>query len=50
MALCVVILGDIVSGISIIGPFKTGDAAIDWANDNAGDEDWRVVPLESPEA
>ena len=48
----VVVVGDPFDGMSIYGPFPTGDEANDWAQCNGKtdleDVDWWVVRLESP--
>lgn len=48
----VVLYGTLTHGYSVIGPFKTGVEAVDWASERLGDDysnDWHAVPLESAE-
>ena len=46
MGMHVVIVGNVVDGIRIFGPFKTGELAIEWAQ-AVRDYDWWVAPLEA---
>ena len=44
----IIIVGNPVSGLEFIGPFKTGEDAVEWANRDAHiDADWWVAPLEA---
>lgn len=44
----IIIIGNPVSGLEFIGPFATGDEAVEWANRDAHiDADWWVAPLEA---
>jgi hypothetical protein len=46
----VIVIGNPVDGLQFIGPFKTGNDAIAWANRDANiDADWWVAPLEEKE-
>lgn len=47
----VVLVGNVVSGISVFGPFKTGVDAVEWASENLpADEEYVLAPLRAPEA
>lgn len=46
----VVMIGNAVDGLWIIGPFKTGLDAVHWATGNLKREAWEAAPLEAPEA
>lgn len=44
----IVIIGNPVDGFQYIGPFKTGEDAIAWADRDADiDADWWIAPLEA---
>lgn len=49
MGLHVCILGNVIDGIGIFGPFKTRDDAIRWG-EYQGDGDWYIAPLQAYEA
>ena len=48
MGLHVVIFGNPIDGMSIIGPFNHAPEAVDWADENA-DGTWWVAPLHHQE-
>lgn len=48
LALCVVITGNPVDGLSFTGPFNNGPEAIDWCERNLS-EDWWIAPLNAQE-
>jgi hypothetical protein len=50
MGLCVVLVGNIVDGFRVFGPFKTTDHALEWTESAGGLMDWAIAPLESKEA
>jgi hypothetical protein len=41
----IVAIGSAFDGIEIVGPFKTGSDAVEWADRNCGDKEWNAVPL-----
>jgi hypothetical protein len=41
----IIVRGDPINGLSFIGPFKTGDDAMNWADVNLHDTDWWIAPL-----
>lgn len=48
----VLLSGNIVDGITIYGPFKTGEDAIQYGNqrgDRLGDDSWCIAPLAAPD-
>lgn len=45
MGLSVIVLGNPFDGLSIVGPFATGDEANEWADLHASGEDWWCVAL-----
>ena len=45
MGMHVVLLGNIVDGIRIFGPFRTGSEAWDWADTTIEDDEWVIAPL-----
>lgn len=49
MGMSVVVFGNPVDGIQVIGPFDTGEDATRWADLVFNDGDWWVVPLEATE-
>lgn len=48
----VVLAGNVVDGICVIGPFKTGDDATNWGITNlqGGDDpwEWHIATLDAP--
>lgn len=46
----VVVIGNVVAGVRIVGPFKTGVAAVEWAGETVKGEDWHVVRLNAPDS
>ena len=44
----VVILGNVIDGIRIFGPFKTREDACQWG-EYAGEGDWYIANLQKPE-
>ena len=46
MGMHVVVVGNPVDGIQIIGPFKTLAHAMEWAEEVMGDENYWLTPLE----
>jgi len=49
MGMHVVVIGSPFDGQRIVGPFATGEEAIEWAEQNIRNEDWWAVPLLSTE-
>jgi hypothetical protein len=47
MGMHVVLVGNPVDGLTIYGPFTTGEDANDWADSNVKNEDWWAAPLAS---
>jgi hypothetical protein len=45
MGMHIIVRGDPINGLSFIGPFKTGNDALDWAEMNLHDTDWWTTPL-----
>lgn len=45
MGLHIIALGNVVDGFTFIGPFKTGDDAVGFAERNYPDDEWHVAPL-----
>jgi hypothetical protein len=43
----IIVRGDPINGLSFIGPFKTGDDAMNWADAHIDDTDWWIAPLEA---
>ncbi|WP_171901273.1 hypothetical protein ACFLEY_22270 [Bradyrhizobium sp. YCK136] len=46
----VVAIGSPFDGIDIVGPFKTGAEAVEWADRNCNDVEWNAVPLKAQTA
>lgn len=46
MESCVVVHGSFGDGFEVVGPFETEGLALEWVEDNFGD-DWWIVPLVS---
>lgn len=42
-----VLIGNPIDGLIVTGPFLTQDVALEWAEENGGDE-WWVAELEEP--
>lgn len=45
--MAVIMVGDPVNGLRIIGPFKTNAEALDWADRHIEDSDWWAADLEA---
>lgn len=45
----VLVHGDLGNGFEVLGPFKTGDAAVEWGDQNIRGEYWEVFSLREPE-
>ena len=43
----VLVIGDPINGIRIVGPFETAEAAVTWADGHCEDTDWWTAPLEA---
>jgi hypothetical protein len=51
MGMHIIIIGNPVDGFEYIGPFKTGEDAVAWANQDANiDGEWWIAPLEAKDA
>lgn len=47
---CVILVGNVVDGMRIIGPFESeSDDAMDYADQHLDDETWVVADIEAPE-
>ena len=51
MGMHVVLEGSLGDGFQVIGPFKTGDEAVEWADHNFSGTGthWEVMPLQAPQ-
>jgi hypothetical protein len=46
----IVIVGNVVDGLTFFGPFYNREAALDWTEANPIDSDWTIGPLAEPSA
>jgi hypothetical protein len=46
----IVVIGNVVDGLTFEGPFDTAEGAIEYADANVTKPEWVVAPLVSPEA
>jgi hypothetical protein len=44
----VIVIGDPINGIRIVGAFNTEEDAVTWADRHCEDTDWWTAPLEAP--
>ena len=44
----VVVMGNLVDGFLIYGPFTESGAAVEWGDANADGGDWGIVPVKLP--
>lgn len=44
----IVIMGNVVDGLTFVGPFATMEAAQEWAANSAPTDDWWLAPCQEP--
>jgi hypothetical protein len=44
----IIIAGNPIDGVTCYGPFKTGESAGDWAEDNICNDDWWIANITEP--
>lgn len=45
---CVIVVGNAIDGLALIGPFDDGEAAHEHADEHYCSDDWIVAPLNTP--